>query len=71
MIFLNWNRDTRWARVRAVRLRYDPLKPRLTIFVTPFPPEAERFLELPKSDELRQMQYDLSSSEGLITNHDI
>lgn len=54
MILLNWNRDTRKARVRTVRLRCGPLKPRLTIFITAFPPEAEGFLELPNSDELKK-----------------
>ena len=67
----NWNRDIRWARFGTVRLRCGPLKPRLTTFITAFPPEAERFLKLPKNDGLNNYIIHISLRVGLITNHDI
>ena len=49
MVLLNCNRGIRWTQAGTLRLRYGPLKSRLTAFVTAFSSEAEGFLKLHKS----------------------
>ena len=46
-----------------------PLKPRLTIFITAFPPETEGFLKLTKCDGLHKCPPYFRVA--LITNHDM
>lgn len=70
MTLLNWNRDIRWARIRTIRVRCGPLKPRLTTFIAAFPPKAERALKTTGNRWVKQVPY-VCSRVRLIINHEI